>query len=78
VTALSGVAIVAVSVSLSYRFAGRLVALLGDTGAAVFLRLTAFIVLCVGVGMMWGGLSELLHGLMTPPTSSRPVASQRV
>lgn len=67
VTALCGVAIVAVSVSLSYRFAGRLIALLGDTGAAVFLRLMAFIVLCVGVGMMWGGLSELLHGLMTSP-----------
>ncbi len=67
-TALSGVAIVAVSVSLSYRFAGRLIALLGDTGAAVFLRLTAFILLCVGVGMMWGGLSELLHALMRSPS----------
>jgi multiple antibiotic resistance protein len=66
VTALCGVAIVAVSVSVSYRFAGRLVTLLGDTGAAVFLRLTAFILLCVGVGMIWGGLSELLRALMTP------------
>jgi multiple antibiotic resistance protein len=67
VTALCGVAIVAVSVSLSYRFADRLIALLGDTGAAVFVRLTAFILLCVGVGMMWGGLAELLHALMTSP-----------
>jgi multiple antibiotic resistance protein len=67
VTALCGVAIVAVSVSVSYRFAGRLIALLGDTGAAVFVRLTAFILLCVGVGMMWGGLAELLHALMTSP-----------
>jgi hypothetical protein len=30
------------------------------------LRLTAFILLCVGVGMMWGGLSELLRALITP------------
>src|SRR5262245_19418506 len=63
-TALLGVAIVAVSISVSYRFAGRLIALLGDTGATVFLRLSSFILLCVGVGMIWGGLADLLRVLM--------------
>ena len=63
-TALFGVAVVAVSISLSYRFAGRLIALLGDTGAVVFLRLSSFILLCVGVGMIWGGLADLLRVLI--------------
>ena len=64
VTHLVGVAVVGLSVFLSYRFASRLIPLLGDTGAAVFLRMSAFIVLCVGVGIMWGGLSELLRSLI--------------
>jgi multiple antibiotic resistance protein len=63
-TALFGVALVALSISVSYRFAGRLIALLGDTGAAVFLRLSSFILLCVGVGMIWGGLADLLRVLI--------------
>jgi multiple antibiotic resistance protein len=63
-TALFGVALVAISISASYRFARRLIAVLGDTGAAVFLRLSAFILLCVGVGMIWGGLADLLRPLI--------------
>jgi multiple antibiotic resistance protein len=64
ITHLAGVAAVALSVFLSYRFASRLIALLGETGAAVFLRMSAFIVLCVGVGIMWGGLAELVQALI--------------
>jgi multiple antibiotic resistance protein len=61
---LVGVAIVAVTVYLSYRFASRLIAFLGETGAAVFLRLSAFILLCVGVSIMWGGIADLLTGFV--------------
>ena len=61
---LVGVAIVALSVSLSYRFAGRVVALVGETGVTVFLRLTSFILLCVGVSIMWGGLTDLIRPLI--------------
>lgn len=56
-----GVAIVAAAVYLSYRFASRLIAFLGETGATVFLRLSSFILLCVGVSIMWGGITELLQ-----------------
>jgi multiple antibiotic resistance protein len=65
VTDLIGVAIVALSVYLSYRFASRLISFLGDTGAAVFLRLSSFILLCVGVSIMWGGISDLLQPLLS-------------
>lgn len=60
---LIGVAIVALSVYLSYRFASRLITLLGETGAEVFLRLSSFILLCVGVGIMWGGIADLVRSL---------------
>jgi len=66
-TDLIGVALVALSVYLSYRFASRLIALLGDTGAEVFLRLSSFILLCVGVSIMWGGIASLVRSLGVPP-----------
>jgi multiple antibiotic resistance protein len=60
---LIGVALVALSVYLSYRFASRLIGFLGDTGAEVFVRLSSFILFCVGVGIMWGGIAELVGEL---------------
>ena len=64
-TDLVGVAIVALAVYLSYRFASRLIWFLGDTGAMVFLRLSSFILLCVGVSIMWGGITDLVQPLLT-------------
>ena len=43
ITDLVGITIVAVIVYLSYRFASKLIASLGETGTSVFLRLSAFI-----------------------------------
>ena len=47
--------LVSLTVFLSYRFASRLIAYLGETGTAVFLRLSSFILLCVGVAIIWSG-----------------------
>ena len=58
---LVGVAIVSLIVFLSYRFASRLIAYLGETGTAVFLRLSSFILLCVGVAIIWSGLVDLVQ-----------------
>ena len=63
VTVLVGVAVVACAVYLSYRFATRLIASLGETGSEVFLRLSSFILLCVGVSIMWGGIADLVGSL---------------
>jgi multiple antibiotic resistance protein len=60
---LIGITIIAVAVYLSYRFASRLIASLGDTGTNVFLRLSAFIMLCVGVSILWGGIVGLVEPL---------------
>jgi len=60
---LIGLLVIAVTVYLSYRFASKLIAWLGETGTNVFLRLSAFILLCVGVSILWGGVVGLLADL---------------
>ena len=61
---LVAVTFVAVTVYLSSRFASRLIALLGDTGSIVFMRLSAFILLCIGVSIMWSGVLGLIQPLL--------------
>jgi multiple antibiotic resistance protein len=62
---LIGVAVAAVIVWFSYRFASRVIARLGETGTTVFLRLSPFILLCVGVSIVWSGLVDLIRPLLT-------------
>ena len=64
VAALVGVLIVSVTVFLSYRFASKLIAYLGETGTAVFLRLSSFILLCIGVAIIWSGVVDLVQPLL--------------
>jgi multiple antibiotic resistance protein len=64
ITDLIGVAIVSLAVYLCYRFSSRLIAVLGETGTNVFLRLSAFILLCVGVAIMWSGIVGLIEPLL--------------
>jgi len=46
---------------LAFGYAKTLLRPLGETGIMVFLRLSAFILLCLGVQIVWDGLSELLR-----------------
>ena len=57
---LIGIWLASVAIWLAYRYASHLVRLLGASGTAVFLRLSAFILLCIGVQICWDGLAELL------------------
>src|ERR1700735_2288945 len=62
-----GVFIVALSIYLCYRYADRILNKLGRTGTNVLIRLSAFILFCIGVQIMWNGLrsmlSAVLHGV---------------
>ena len=49
---------------LAFRYAEHLLRPLGEAGAIVFLRLSAFILLCLGVQIVWDGVSELVRGLV--------------
>lgn len=56
---LAGLFAIALSVYFCYRFAGRLVALLGHGGMTVIVRLTAFILMCIGIQVIWSGWTGL-------------------
>jgi len=61
---VTGVALIALSIYFCYRFAEDIGRLLGRTGSSVFLRLSAFIALCVGVQILWNGVSALVAPLV--------------
>jgi multiple antibiotic resistance protein len=58
--AVAGIAAIAVTIYVCYRYAGRLVAGLGPRGTNVLVRLSAFILLCIGIEIIWSGYSELV------------------
>jgi multiple antibiotic resistance protein len=60
VAAIIGTGIVAVSILLTYRYAPRIGKWIGHTGMVVMVRLSAFIVLCIGVQIGWNGVKALL------------------
>jgi multiple antibiotic resistance protein len=55
-----GILLVAISVYLCYRYAERILRKLGATGTSVVVRLTAFILLCIGVQICWNGIRGLI------------------
>ena len=63
ISSFIGALIVALSVYICYRSADRLERYLGEVGLSVFLRLSAFIVICIGVQIMWNGVAALVHTL---------------
>lgn len=58
-----GTAIIAASIYLCYGFADRLSALIGPTGLKVIIKLTAFLLVCIGVQILWNGASQLIGSL---------------
>jgi multiple antibiotic resistance protein len=56
--------VIGILLYLAFRYAERLLKPLGEAGTVIFLRLSAFILLCLGVQIVWDGLSELLRGLL--------------
>ena len=57
--AIAGLAAIALTVYLCYRFAERIVAVLGENGSNVLIRLSAFILVCIGIQILWNGISSL-------------------
>jgi multiple antibiotic resistance protein len=64
--ALIGLLAIALTIYASYRFAIPLVRYLGEAGVNVLIRLSAFILVCIGIQIGWGGLSALFAGLQRP------------
>jgi multiple antibiotic resistance protein len=57
--ALAATLAVAAAIYVCYRFAERVLRMLGESGTDIFLRLSAFILLCLGVQILTNGLGAL-------------------
>lgn len=55
--------LVAASIYLCYGFADRLAAILGENGMTIVMRLSSFLLVCIGVQILWNGASALLRTL---------------
>jgi len=60
---VAGSAIVAITIYLSYRFAQGIAHAVGDAAMNVILRLSSFILVCIGVQIIWNGVTALLRTL---------------
>ena len=61
-----GVLITALAIYLCYRYAERILSRLGKTGISILIRLSAFMLFCIGVQIVWNGLHTLLATLIRP------------
>ena len=57
--AIAGILAIVATVYICYRFAEGTVRAIGKTGTNVVVRLSAFIMLCIGIQILWSGWSEL-------------------
>ncbi|MBS1998124.1 MAG: hypothetical protein JSS86_17495, partial [Cyanobacteria bacterium SZAS LIN-2] len=46
-----------------YRHSARLADLIGGTGTTIVVRLSAFLLFCIGIQVLWTGAAELLGSL---------------
>jgi multiple antibiotic resistance protein len=63
IAALIAMGLITVSIVLCYGFADRLARLLGKTSMTVIVRLSSFLLVCIGVQIVWNGISALLSSL---------------
>jgi multiple antibiotic resistance protein len=58
---VAGLFAIAATIYVCYRFAEGTVGALGENGTSVLVRLSAFILLCIGIEIIWNGYSGLVH-----------------
>jgi multiple antibiotic resistance protein len=62
--AIAGSIIVAFTIFLCYGFADRLASVLGPTVMSVIMRLSSFLLVCIGVQILWNGIKALLTSVL--------------
>lgn len=62
-SAAIGAALIALTIYICYGYADRLAAAVGPSGMNVILRLSSFLLVCIGVQIFWNGLSALIKTL---------------
>ena len=59
-SAAIGAALIAVTIYICYGYSARLAAAVGPSGMDVILRLSSFLLVCIGVQILWNGVSSLV------------------
>src|SRR5271165_3838577 len=62
-TAIIGILLIGLTIFLCYWFSEALQRFLGPTGTSILIRLSAFIVVCIGVQIVFNGLEDFYHVL---------------
>ena len=63
VETLAAVGLLVLLIYVTYRNAARLASLIGSTGTSIVVRLSAFLLFCIGIQILWNGAAELLGSL---------------
>jgi multiple antibiotic resistance protein len=69
---LLAVVVIAVTIFLCFAYADRIQRLLGPGGTDIAVRLSAFILFCLGVQILWSGGSELLKSVIQSGALNSP------
>jgi len=57
------VTLISVTTYFCYRYADRLTRLLGATGTSIIVRVSGFLLFCIGIQIFWLGARELLRSI---------------
>ena len=63
ISAAIGAGLIAVTIYICYGYSARLAAAVGPSGMNVILRLSSFLLVCIGVQILWNGVSALVKTL---------------
>jgi multiple antibiotic resistance protein len=60
---LAATALLVLLIYVFYRYSAKLANLMGATGTSIVVRLSAFLLFCIGIQVTWNGAAELLSSL---------------
>ena len=66
-TSIVASVVIALTIYGCFAYSDRVERLLGRGGTDIAVRLSAFILFCLGIQIIWTGASDLLGSVMTPP-----------
>jgi len=67
---LLAIVVIAATIYLCFAYADRIERLLGPGGTDIAVRLSAFILFCLGLQILWSGGSELLKSVIQPGSAA--------
>lgn len=70
---VGAVVVIAATIFVCFAYADRVQRLLGPGGTDIAVRLSAFILFCLGIQILWSGGSELLQSVMHPAPPVPPI-----